>query len=184
MLVLLLLGNSTALNSLLYRGDFPKKNIGGSHFSIYKRIFNQLLTEQSARHSFFLQMIFLGKVHYSEGLLLECDSAVYMQAKLALENCQIDYVEGDVFQTAAAMKGTIDFLSLSDVPSFLPPQEESGFLQKVKAGLDKNAFVLVRAHLRRPAPTLAGFIDISMAHAQIFSKELTRLWSFHLYKPA
>ncbi|QPH38261.1 DUF3419 family protein [Pedobacter endophyticus] len=38
-LVLRLLGNTSVLNSLLYKGDFPKKNIPGSHFKNFKRIF-------------------------------------------------------------------------------------------------------------------------------------------------
>src|SRR5512143_1611536 len=58
--VLLLLGNSAVLNSLLYRGDFPKKNIPGSAYSIYRSIFSRLFETCLARESFFLQLVFFG----------------------------------------------------------------------------------------------------------------------------
>lgn len=182
--VLRLMGNSTALNSLLYRGDFPRKNIAGSHFSIYDAIFRQLLTEQPVRGSFFLQMVFLGRLQYAEGQLLECDPQVYAAAQRALHDCEVEYRCGDVFEAAAGAEGSIDFLSLSDVPSFLPAGQEQDFLQKVRSGLREDALVVVRAHLRRPHPALAGYADVSAGHAHLASRDTTRLWSFHLYKTA
>ncbi len=181
-LVLLLLGNSTALNSLLYKGDFPKKNRAQSHFAIYQEIFEKLLTEQPAVNSFFLQMVFFGRILYREGYPIECNAEVFSKAKAAVQACEINYVEGDVFEAAAIGNRGIGFLSLSDVPSFLQPSEEENFLQKIRPGLLEQALVVVRAHLRRPAPILDGFIDITEAHPLMASSELTRLWSFHLYR--
>ncbi|WP_265290240.1 hypothetical protein [Verminephrobacter eiseniae] len=183
-LVLLLLGNSTALNSLLYKGEFPRKNIDSSHFSIYQTIFDRLFNEQMAKASFFLQMVFLGHVPHSEGYPVECRKDVFSQAKVALADCHIDYVEGDVFEAAARQDRTIDFLSLSDVPSFLPASAEAGFLQHVRPGLAKDALVVVRAHLRRPYPTLNDYVDVSHQHPAAALQESTKLWSFHMYKTA
>ena len=181
--VLRLLGNSTALNSLLYRGDFPKKNIEGSHFKIYQSIFERLLTQFSARRSFFLQMVFFGEIRYEEGLPLECSPEIFAEAKAALETCEVEFLAADVFTAAARVDRPIDFLSLSDVPSFLPSRDEPNFLQQLRPGLADDALVVVRAHLRRPAPSTDGFLDVSMGYIDTVKNELTQLWSFHIFRP-
>ncbi|MGS0740340.1 DUF3419 family protein [Glaciimonas sp. GG7] len=179
--VLILLGNATVLNSLLYKGDFPKKNISGSYFSIYKNIFKQLFTEQLAKKSFFLQMIFFGKLVYSDGYLIECDPEVYLLAQQAIRNCKVSFVEGDIFETVRTSKN-IDFLSLSDVPSFLSSEKEADYLEKMKPGLAKGAIVIVRAHLRVIRPKINGYTDISLQYLHLKNIEATRLWSFHVYQ--
>ncbi|MEX0914471.1 MAG: DUF3419 family protein, partial [Wenzhouxiangellaceae bacterium] len=62
-----LLGNATFLNAVLYKGEFPKKNRPGSHFRIYSDIFHGLFERVLVRESFFLQMLMLGEVSYSQG---------------------------------------------------------------------------------------------------------------------
>lgn len=178
-IALLLLGNSTALNSLLYKGDFPRKNRKGSHFAIYRQIFRSLMTEQSAKSSFFLQMVFFGRLVHREGRLLECDPKVFAEAKQALNTCHVEFRHDDIFEAARQGKD-IDFLSLSDVPSFLPSAQEQAFLQRIRPGLAAQALVVVRAHLRLPAPDLKGYVA-KAGEAQA-RQESTRLWSFHLYQ--
>ena len=180
-LVLALLGNSTALNSLLYKGDFPRKNIPGNHFAIYKNIFHRLFTEQPVRSSFFLQMILLGKVKYPEGNLIECSPDVFILAKQGLQNCKINFVLGDIFE-AIRKAENVDFASLSDVPSFIQQQEHQEYLERIKPGLAQGALVVVRAHLRVIAATTDGYQDVSAKYHELTKCEATRLWSFHLYQ--
>jgi len=180
-LVLALLGNSTSLNSLLYKGDFPRKNIPGSHFAIYKNIFHRLFTEQPVKSSFFLQMILLGKVKYPEGNLIECSSDVFALAKQGLQNCNVNFVLGDIFETVSKAKN-VDFASLSDVPSFIQLQEHQEYLERIKPGLAQGALVVVRAHLRVTASKTDGYQDVSDKHYELTKSEATRLWSFHLYQ--
>ncbi len=180
-LVLALLGNSTALNSLLYKGDFPKKNIPGSHFSIYHRIFEQLFTEQLARDSFFLQMILLGRIEFAAGNLIECQPEIFAAAKQHLPHCQLNFVEGDVFSTVGAAQG-VDFVSLSDVPSFMTADDEYTYLEQIRSGLLQGAIIAVRAHLRAIVPQTSGFANISTRYQAITARESSRLWSFHLFQ--
>lgn len=180
-IILALLGNSTSLNSLLYKGDFPKKNISGSHFSIYHRIFKRLFTEQLARDSFFLQMILLGRIEFSSGNLIECQSEIFYSAKKALSDCQINFVQGDILDAVCAARD-VDFVSMSDVPSFMPANHEYTYLEKIQDSLLHGAIIVVRAHLRAIAPLTTGFENISKDYENITWMERSRLWSFHLFK--
>ncbi len=181
--VLRLLGNSTALNSLLYKGDFPKKNTPGSYLETYSQIFERLFTTARARESFFLQMIFLGKIAYPEGLPIECDPEVFQQAKAALAQCEIAYVEGDIF-SAVAQHDDVDFLSLSDVPSFIDDAQAHACLQAVKKHCAKEGVVVVRGHVRLVKPDLRGFRDISHLYDKWAQRESTQLWTINTYQLA
>lgn len=181
--VLGLLGNSAALNTLLYKGDFPKKNTPGSYFANYTRIFDELFTKALARDSFFLQMIFLGRIDYPEGLPIECDPGVYQQARNALDGCHISYVEGDIFE-AAREHTDIDFLSLSDVPSFLADADAHACLQTVKSSVAADGVVVVRGHVRIVKPDLNGYRDVSHGYSQLAEWETTKLWTINTYQLA
>lgn len=183
-LVLALLGNSTALNSLLYKGNFPKKNIQKSYFKVYHDIFFRLLTRTVARKSFFLQLIFLGKVKYAEGLPIECEPAVFAAAQRAVKGCDISYVEGDVLEALSRIDSKIGFLSFSDVPSFLPDVQALGCLQSARRSLLPGALVVVRGHVRLVKPELAGYLDVSSRYAEIASRETTGLWDIATYQVA
>lgn len=180
-IVLSLLGNSTALNSLLYKGEFPKKNIEQSYYSIYREIFERLFTQHLARGSFFLQLIFLGQIRYEEGLPIECHPDVFWKAKAALAKCDVQCFEGDIF-AATGMHRDIDFLSFSDVPSFLPDDIAYQCLQTVRPNLAPEALVIVRGHVRIVRPALDGFRDTSLAHKGLADMESTQLWTINTYQ--
>ena len=183
-LVLSLLGNSTALNSLLYKGDFPEKNIQKSYFKVYHDIFLRLLTQTVARKSFFLQLIFLGTIKYPEGLPIECDPAVFSAAQSAVKGCDVRYVEGDVLKSLSQVDSKIGFLSLSDVPSFLPDVQANGCLQSARPSLLPGALVVIRGHVRLVRPEPAGYVDVSARFAKIASEETTGLWDIATYQLA
>ncbi len=176
-----LLGNSTALNSLLYKGAFPKKNRSDSHYSIYSTIFDNLFTEQLAKKSFFLQMLFFGEIIYLDGLPVECNNQIYMEAKRSMQTCDVSFINSDIFEVARHAD-KINFISLSDVPSFLPHTEEREFLSRIKPGLARGALAVVRAHLRLPSPRIGGFIDTSDMNLKLAEQESSRLWTLHTYQ--
>jgi S-adenosylmethionine-diacylglycerol 3-amino-3-carboxypropyl transferase len=179
--VLLLLGNSAVLNSLLYKGDFPKKNIPGSAYSIYRDVFSRLFGACLARESFFLQMVFFGGLRFAEGNPIECEPDVYARAKAALGRTEVRYVQGDIFETARR-EGGIDFVSLSDVPSFLQGPREESFLQEVRPGLVPDAIVITRGHLRVPRPDTRGFELITSSYEGALKSERTQLWQVQVYQ--
>lgn len=178
--VLALLGNSAVLNSLLYAGDFPRNNLGISSFVRYKDIFHILFEQMPVRESFFLQQIFLGKVVHEEGLPAECDPQVYAAARQAAQECDIQLRCCDAIDCVAALSG-VDFVSISDVPSFLPDNRAHAFLQEMRPALAPNAMVVARGHMRVAHPALEGFEDISHEHADVIARERTGLWKVNIY---
>ncbi len=181
-LVLTLLGNSTALNSLLYKGDFPEKNIPKSYLRIYSEIFERLLTQFPARSSFFLQLIFLGAIRFEQGLPVECRPDVYARAQASLKYCDVHFVEGDVMASFGVTGGNIDYLSLSDVPSFLPDEAAASCLQLARPYMRKGGLAVIRGHVRLVRPLLEGFRDDSLRFADAASRETTGLWHIHAFQ--
>jgi S-adenosylmethionine-diacylglycerol 3-amino-3-carboxypropyl transferase len=177
--LLSLLANSTVLNALLYRGEFPKKNLPESTFAIYERIFRRLMTEAPARESFFLQMAFFGEIRYEEGCPIECDQATYDAARAALDEVRVTTAVGDLLDAGGAQ---VDFVSASDVPSFLPPETADSYLQRLKPRLSPGALVVSRGHLRVVTPVTDGFADVSGAHEALLSTERTQLWTIRVYQ--
>lgn len=181
-LVLGLLGNSTALNSLLYKGDFPEKNIPKSYLRIYTEIFERLLTQFPARSSFFLQLIFLGRIRYEEGLPIECRPDVYAQAQACVQNTEVQFVEGDVLTVFGATGGDIDYLSLSDVPSFLPDVAATECLQLARPHMREGGLAVIRGHVRLVRPRLKGFADETAIFTELASRETTGLWHINAFR--
>jgi S-adenosylmethionine-diacylglycerol 3-amino-3-carboxypropyl transferase len=180
-LVLALLGNSTVLNSLLYRGDFPKKNRPGSTYKIYREIFERLFRTVLARRSFFLQMVFFGELVYADGFPIECSEEAYPTAQRAARASKIDFVRDDILQYVQ-QSSEVGFVSLSDVPSFLPPRREQGFLAAMKPGLAAGALVATRGHLRVITPNPGGFDVVTDEFGEAIAQESTQLWKVDIYR--
>jgi S-adenosylmethionine-diacylglycerol 3-amino-3-carboxypropyl transferase len=180
--VLLLLGNSAILNSLLYKGDFPEKNVPGSAYDVYKGVFYRLFEGSAARESFFLQMVFFGELRFAEGNPLECDPEVYAQAQRALERTEVSFTCADVLEAVGAMRGTAELVCLSDVPTFLKGSREASCLQDLRAGLAPGAMVVTRGHLRVSHPDATGFEVITEAYEAALNREKTQLWKVQIYR--
>lgn len=179
-MVLFLIGNGAVLNSILYKGDFPKKNVPRSAYAVYRDIFRRLLGGLPARESFFLQLAFLGKVAYAQGNPIECDPSVFSAAKKALQHTDLTYYRGDVL---GAADESVDFLSLSDVPSFFDDLAlERDFMNRLGKKLPGGAVLVYRAHLRLPHPETAGFDSIIDSFRPLLDRERTQLWQVFAYR--
>jgi S-adenosylmethionine-diacylglycerol 3-amino-3-carboxypropyl transferase len=179
--VVALLGNAAVLNSLLYRGAFPRNNLGISSREVYLGIFHTLFTTQVVRESFFLQMLFFGELRYPQGLPLECDPQVFRQARKALQECDLSVVQGDIFDCVARCRD-VDFVSLSDVTSFLPPADGSRVLQRIRPALSTHALTVIRGHLHVVRPDCKGFCDVTMQYQDALAREKTQLWRVQVYR--
>lgn len=146
--VLAVLGNASVFNALIYKGHFPKKNIPGSHLQFYSDCFEKLFSQGPARKNFFLQLIFFGKVVFSDGLPVEADPTVFSKCKDALKRSQVQYRQGNVLELTRNSETPVDFLSLSDVPSYFSGETEKEYLQQIIPGLAPKALVVIRHYLR------------------------------------
>ncbi|NQZ11579.1 MAG: DUF3419 family protein, partial [Algicola sp.] len=181
-LALKLFGNATALNALLYRGDFPKKNLSGSTYSIYKGMFAHLMDNVLCKDSYFFQMLILGKLVSSKTAMMEADPAIFKQIKENLKDTQVNYQQGDIISAVDGIDGEVDFISISDVPSFMPDEAADAFLINVQHKLSPCARVVSRGHLRVVKPKTAGFRDITEDAAALIKGERTSLWHIQMYE--
>ncbi len=180
--VVLLLGNAAVLNSLLYKGELPKKNIPGSAYSFYKGAFARLFTNGLARESYFLQMVFLGKIIFSEGNPAECDPEIFCLAKQALDKVEVEHANVDILEWARTADAMVDFLALSDVPTFFHGSSERSFLQDIRPRLRPGAIVVTRGHLRVCQPDTQGFAEITPFYEEALRRERTQLWHVQIYQ--
>lgn len=178
-----ILGNAGIFNSLLYKGSFPKKNIEKSFHRFYSDCFEQLFSLGPARQNFFLQLLFFGKVMFAEGCPVECDPAVFAQAKAALSATEVVYVEGDLIAQARAAPVPIDFLSLSDVPSYFTGALERSFLRDVSANLAPGARVVLRSYIHVPEGLdTAGFNVVTSRYQEVVRREKVGVYLVDIFE--
>ncbi len=159
MVILTILGNKAMFNALLYKGDFIKKNINESYVHYYSKAFSHLMRKVLTRKSFFLQLCFLGKIKHAEGNLVEASKDCFEMMKESLLTCQIYYHQNDLLSEINNHQN-LDFISLSDVPSYFSGQIEKDFIQNLKPALSGNALIVNRNYLRIPEASRDGFEDI------------------------
>lgn len=178
-----LLGNAVVFNTLLYKGVFPQKNIPKPTHTFYLERFRYLFEQDLARKNYFLQLLFFGRLKFPEGLPIECDQEIFLKAKRGLEKTRITYICNDVIKEAKRSSKTIDFLSLSDVPSYLHPPQEQEFLQEIKNNISMKGIIVNRYYLRIPAGLKTyGYQEITDNYKEAISKEKIQMYSFGIYK--
>ncbi|MFL5814813.1 MAG: DUF3419 family protein [Bdellovibrionia bacterium] len=156
--VIFLLGNAGIFNALLYKGHFPKKNIPDSFYGFYSKTFERLFHQAPARESYFLQLLFFGKVVFVEGCPVECKPEVFQAAKEGLSGTEIRYERGDLLEQIKGVDQPIDFLSFSDVPSYFTGETERAFMQIARPKLSSGALTVNRNYLHIPEDTdIKGF---------------------------
>ncbi|MFJ2487049.1 DUF3419 family protein [Pseudomonas sp. NPDC087639] len=179
--VIALLGNAAVLNSLLYKGSFPPNNLGISSRAAYLEIFHALFTTQVVRESFFLQMLFFGELRYPQGFPLECAPKIFKRAREALQQCELRVVQAYILDCVATLS-EVDFVSLSDVPSFMPEADGASVLQRLRPSLAEEALTVIRGHLHVVQPDCSGFGDITADYQKAIARERTQLWRVQVYR--
>lgn len=167
-----LLGNKSFFNALLYKGHFIEKNVPESHFQYYLDNFDSLMKNGLARESFFLQLVFLGKVMSPEGIPIEADSQIFhdVQKTLREEKGKVHLEQKDIFSLVKEQKD-IDFFSFSDVPSYFKGDIEKNFLQMIHPCLGQKGVVVLRYYLRVSEVDESGYEDITDNYKDLIKKE-------------
>jgi S-adenosylmethionine-diacylglycerol 3-amino-3-carboxypropyl transferase len=182
--VLFLLGNKTVFDTLLYKGDFIKKNVPESHFDYYFNNFEQLFTQVRVRDSFFAHLCFHGEIKHEDGNTIEADSEVFESMKRVLNgSCQTVLEPLDLLSAAKKYENeNLDFLSLSDVPSYFSGDIERNYLQELRKTLSVGGVAVVRSYLRVPEADLSGFVDITPQFAELIRCEGVQMYRIHIYQ--
>ena len=179
-----LIGNSTFFNTLLYKGHFPQKNVPGSHRQYYKDAFNRIFASGVPRENFFLQLTLLGELLFEEGNPIECHEGVYQRIQAGIRSAKVFYKLGNVVEVVHKNNEIpIDFVSLSDVPSYFDEQTSRSFLQKLSPGLAPNAVIVARYYLRVISwMQKEGFIRVNHDFERWIEEEKTQMYSVDIFK--
>ncbi|SMF74096.1 DUF3419 family protein [Pseudobacteriovorax antillogorgiicola] len=178
-----LLGNSLFYNSILYRGSFPEKNIPDSYYRFYLKVFQRLFSEHYARQNFYLNLLFLGRIGFPCARPPEAQESVYSLAQNTLKDCEVRYKLGCMISQASKIDKPLDYVSLSNVPSYLKPPMEQSFLQALKAGLSEHATVIFRSYIRIPFRLdTQGFECRTQTYQSLLREEQTQMYFIDIYK--
>lgn len=181
--VLAIVGNAGMFNALLYSGSFPKKNIPQTYLEFYRERFQRLFDQDIVRKNYFAQMCFFGKIQYPEGVLIEAQPEIYAQMKAHVGACEISYVRASIVDAVAQSKIPVDFVSLSDVPSYFSGELEREYLQQMIPGLKKGAQLVLRSYLHRPeAMNVAGFKDITEKYTGAIYREKVQMYDVEVFQ--
>ncbi len=184
-LVLRLMGNANVFNALLYKGHFPVKNIPGTFFEFFKTNLGRLFQQDLARQNFFLQLLFYGKIAFPEAFIAEADAGIFAVVKSHLNDLKVNYKQGNIVDEVALEKMPIDFVSISDVPSYFSGKTEQNFMQQMKAGLRVGGKVLVRSYQHVPwRPDLTDFTIITGLFRDALEAEKTQVYLVDIYQRA
>ncbi len=182
--VVFLLGNASFFNEVLYKGRFVKKNIPDSYFDFYIQAYRRMFENSLARANFFLQLCFFGKIKYEEANPLEAKSEIYHNCATALQQgSRVTLVEEGILDYTVKTDKKFDFVSLSNVASYLSGDSEQRFLQQLRPALNPGAIVVVRCYLRIPEYTnKSGFTDITANYPHLLRDELMQVYNIFIYR--
>jgi S-adenosylmethionine-diacylglycerol 3-amino-3-carboxypropyl transferase len=179
--LLFFLGNKSLFNALLYKGDFVKKNVPESHWFYYKKNFHNLFTKQLVRESFFVQLCFLGEILYPEGVPLEAEVGTFEKVK-ANVNTEMIFLKKDLISAIIDEEEQVDFVSMSNVPSYFSGDIEKNFMQTIRHKIKDGGIVIYRCHLRIPEANLEGYEDISSEHQDLIEQEKVQMFRIRIFK--
>ena len=179
-----LIGNSKFFNALLYKGHFPQKNVPGSHRRYYKDAFNRIFANGVPRQNFFLQLTFLGELIFEEGNPVECHAGVYEKIQAGIRLAKIEYKLGSVIDVVSqSSENPIDFVSLSDVPSYFDEATARDFLTRMTTGLSADAVVVARYYLRViNGMNQGGFKKVNADFERWIEEEKTQMYHIDIFK--
>lgn len=174
-LLLKIVGNKTMFNSFLYRGEFILKNSPLSYFEYYSAAFERLF-RLNIKKSHFLQLCFLGKIYLSEALPLEFTPEIFNKIKKS--KVTPEFKLGSIFDEGSH---NYDFISLSDVPSYLKGDMERDYMQILNKKMVKGGYVVNRFYLRTPEKTnMNYFEDVSESFSNLLASELVQMYQIQI----
>ncbi len=180
-ILMAILGNKSMFNALLYKGNFIKKNVPESYLKYYSKAFDHLMRYDLARKSFFMQLCFYGEIIFAEGNLFEAVAETFHRVQKSLAKCKIRYVQNDIINSIKDERD-IDFLSISDVPSYFYNDVERNFLTEIRPSLSPNGVIVMRNYLRIPEANRRGYVDISSKYQDAIDAEKVQMYHIEVLK--
>ena len=104
-----------------------------TYFEYYEKAFSDLINNNLARESFFLNLCFFGEVAYKSANTIEAKKENFDLVKESLKaGSEVHYIDQDLISYCESLpKASIDYISLSDVPSYFQGETEKNFMSRI-----------------------------------------------------
>ncbi len=172
-------------NRFLYKGHFSGRSGAKTEsrppYQFVLEEFDRIFRTQLVRKNYFMQILFLGKIAYEEGLPLEAHQRIFDRVKVA--PTKINYLLGNLLDHLP--RKNYDFISLSDTISYLPQDVSNQILQRLHSETKAGSQVVIRSFMRAPtAPDISGWQ--ASRDKDVWAQKLdgTGVYQFHIFKKA
>jgi S-adenosylmethionine-diacylglycerol 3-amino-3-carboxypropyl transferase len=170
-------------NKYLYKGHFAGNEGGRTEqkppYQFLEEAFHRIFHTQLVRKGYFLQVLFLGKIRFEEGLPLEAHQSVFDAVKAA--RTELTYRVGNLLEILP--EKAWDFVSLSDTVSYLSAPDANALLKIQNAATRPGSTMVIRSFLRAPtAIDLQGWEELKDVEEQAWKRDVSAVYRFHIYR--
>ena len=174
--------NEYVFNKYLYKGHFPSANKDSAKdkplWKFFEDNVERTFTSTLVRKNYLSQLFFLGRIYFEEGLPLEAHRKTINQIKKSTS--KVIYTQGDLKKRLRDAHW--DFVSLSDVISYLPEKEANSLLQDISSQMNPLSKIVLRSFLRTPKNIDDnGFKPEPLLEEWAFKQDSTLVYSFNIY---
>jgi S-adenosylmethionine-diacylglycerol 3-amino-3-carboxypropyl transferase len=170
-------------NKFLYKGHFSgsegsKTEVRPPH-QFFIEEFERVFRTQMVRKNYFMQILFLGKITYEEGLPYEAHQLTFNKVKTS--PTKVNYLTGNLLDHLP--QKSYDFVSLSDTISYLQKEDANQILQKLHPETKSGSQVVIRSFLKAPtAMDEQGWDGLKEMDQWAHAKDGTGVYQFHIFK--
>lgn len=170
-------------NRFLYKGHFAgsdrNRTESRSPSVFLEEEFRRLFHTQLARKSYFLQVLFLGRIRYEEGLPLEAHEYIYDAIRAS--PTKLKFHSGNLLDFLP--EAPWDFVSLSDTVSYLAPDDANSILGLLPAEAKSGSHVVIRSFMKAPtAIDSTGWEELTDVQEEAWKTDVTGVYRFHIYR--
>ncbi len=178
-----ILASEYVFNKYLYKGHFSGKSEHRTEerppYQFVGEEFERIFKTQMARKNYFMQILFLGEIRYSEGLPLEAHTRIFADAKKS--NTKIHYHVGNLLDLLP--KNSYDFISLSDTISYLPPENANQILQTLHKETLSGSKIVIRSFMKAPTKiNHSGWKLLKEKEDWAQKTDGTSVYQFHIFE--
>lgn len=170
-------------NKFLYKGHFSgraeHKTEQRAPSQFIMEEFDRIFRTQLVRKNYFMQILFLGRIAYEEGLPLEAHQHIVDAVKRS--RTEVRYLHGNLLEELP--KHAYDFISLSDTISYLDQKDANQILQRLNPESKAGTQMVIRSFMRAPtAIDLKGWNELADKNEWAQKTDGTGVYQFHIFR--
>lgn len=170
-------------NKFLYKGHFSGRSDHKTEerppSQFIMEEFDRIFRTQLVRKNYFMQILFLGRIVFEEGLPLEAHQATFEAVRKS--KTRVNYLLGNLLEYLPREK--YDFISLSDTISYLDARDANQILQRLNAQNAAGTRVVIRSFMRAPTEVdVQGWRELTEQNARAQSLDGTGVYQFHIFE--